>query len=169
MRFGAETARYDWAGLTTGNTILGAGGFTITFDWTTTDNTDNEWIAWKVGTVNADSAVNVSTVDHVLLMRKNGGNQRFDNGADLGFSGVTFPTISGGGTYPVSLTYSFSSFADGSTVNLLASVNVGYRLLPQLELFARAENLFDADYQDVVGYNTPGRTIHAGLRVALGN
>jgi vitamin B12 transporter len=51
---------------------------------------------------------------------------------------------------------------------LLASANVGYRVLPQLELFARAENGFDADYRDVVGYSTPGRTVHAGLRVALG-
>jgi len=51
---------------------------------------------------------------------------------------------------------------------LLASANLAFRLLPQLELFARAENAFDADYQDVVGYNTPGRTVHAGLRVVLG-
>ena len=50
----------------------------------------------------------------------------------------------------------------------LASLRVGYRVLPQLELYARVENAFDADYQDVVGYNTPGRTVYAGLRVALG-
>jgi vitamin B12 transporter len=51
----------------------------------------------------------------------------------------------------------------------LLSLNLAFRLLPQLELFARAENVFDADYQDVVGYNTAGRTVHAGLRVALGD
>ena len=51
---------------------------------------------------------------------------------------------------------------------LLGSLRVGYRILPQLELYARVENAFDADYQDVVGYNTPGRTVYAGLRVALG-
>jgi vitamin B12 transporter len=51
----------------------------------------------------------------------------------------------------------------------LVSANLAYRLLPELELFARAENAFDADYQDVVGYNTPGRTIHAGLRVTFGH
>jgi len=51
----------------------------------------------------------------------------------------------------------------------VASANVGYRILPQLEAFARAENAFDADYQDVVGYNTPGRSVHAGLRVTLGD
>ncbi len=52
---------------------------------------------------------------------------------------------------------------------LLASANLAFRLLPQLELYARAENAFDADYQDVVGYNTPGRTVHAGLRVTFGD
>ena len=52
---------------------------------------------------------------------------------------------------------------------LLASANLAFRLLPQLELYARAENGFDADYQDVVGYNTPGRTVHAGLRVTFGD
>ncbi|HEV2817449.1 MAG TPA: TonB-dependent receptor [Allosphingosinicella sp.] len=52
---------------------------------------------------------------------------------------------------------------------VLASANLAYRVLPRLELFARAENAFDADYQDVVGYNTAGRTVHAGLRVAFGD
>ena len=52
---------------------------------------------------------------------------------------------------------------------LLASLRIGYRILPQVELYVRAENGFDADYQDVVGYNTPGRTVYAGLRVTLGD
>jgi len=52
---------------------------------------------------------------------------------------------------------------------VLASANFAYRLLPGLEAYARVENAFDADYQDVVGYNTPGRTAYAGLRVAFGD
>ncbi|MEA3012956.1 MAG: vitamin transporter [Sphingomonadales bacterium] len=51
---------------------------------------------------------------------------------------------------------------------VLASLRIGYRILPRVEAFARVENGLSADYQDVVGYNTPGRTIYAGLRVALG-
>lgn len=51
---------------------------------------------------------------------------------------------------------------------VLASLRIGYRILPRVELYARVENGFGADYQDVVGYNTPGRTVYAGLRVALG-
>ena len=52
---------------------------------------------------------------------------------------------------------------------VLASANLAYRLLPGLEAYARVENAFDAGYQDVVGYNTPGRTAYAGLRVAFGD
>jgi len=52
---------------------------------------------------------------------------------------------------------------------VLASANLAYRLLPGLEAYARLENGFDADYQDVVGYHTPGRTAYAGLRVAFGD
>ena len=51
---------------------------------------------------------------------------------------------------------------------VLASLRIGWRLLPQLEVYGRIENGFDADYQDVVGYNTAGRTLYAGLRVLLG-
>ncbi|MDQ4086744.1 MAG: TonB-dependent receptor [Pseudomonadota bacterium] len=51
---------------------------------------------------------------------------------------------------------------------LLASANLSWRISAQLELFGRVENAFGARYQDVVGYDTAGRTVHAGLRVAVG-
>jgi vitamin B12 transporter len=50
----------------------------------------------------------------------------------------------------------------------LASVRAAYRVTDQLEAHVRVANTFDADYQDVVGYRTEGRSINAGLRVALG-
>jgi vitamin B12 transporter len=50
----------------------------------------------------------------------------------------------------------------------LAALRIGWRLWPNLELYGRIENVFDANYQDVVGYNTPGRTVYAGLRFLLG-
>ena len=50
---------------------------------------------------------------------------------------------------------------------VLASARLGYRLTPTVEAFARVENAFAADYQDVVGYNTPGRKAYAGLRLRL--
>jgi vitamin B12 transporter len=51
----------------------------------------------------------------------------------------------------------------------LASAKIGYRITPALEAYARVENAFDADYQDVFGYNTPGRTVYAGVRIRLGD
>jgi vitamin B12 transporter len=50
---------------------------------------------------------------------------------------------------------------------VLASARFAYRLSNALEAFVRVENAFAADYQDVVGYNTPGRTAYAGLRLRL--
>jgi vitamin B12 transporter len=49
----------------------------------------------------------------------------------------------------------------------LASARVAYRLTVPLEAHLRVVNAFDDDYQDVVGYRTEGRSIHAGLRVDL--
>lgn len=50
---------------------------------------------------------------------------------------------------------------------VLASLQLGYRFATGMEFFARAENAFDSDYQDVFGYRTEGRTVHAGLRLRL--
>jgi vitamin B12 transporter len=52
---------------------------------------------------------------------------------------------------------------------LLASIRVGWKLMDGVEAFARAENAFDDRYQDVVGYATSGRTVHAGLRLRFGD
>ena len=51
---------------------------------------------------------------------------------------------------------------------LLASLRVGYRVSESVELFGRIEYAGDAEYQDVVGYDTPGRAVYAGLRLRLG-
>ncbi|HEX8579334.1 MAG TPA: TonB-dependent receptor [Allosphingosinicella sp.] len=48
---------------------------------------------------------------------------------------------------------------------VLASLRVGWEVVKGVEAFARAENAFDADYQDAVNYATAGRTVHAGLRI----
>ena len=51
---------------------------------------------------------------------------------------------------------------------LLASLRLGWEVVDGVEAFARAENAFDAEYQDAVGYATAGRTVHAGLRLRFG-
>jgi vitamin B12 transporter len=50
---------------------------------------------------------------------------------------------------------------------LLANLRVAYRILPRVEVFGRVANAFDADYEDVVGYRTEGRSAFAGVRIAL--
>ncbi|HEX8448096.1 MAG TPA: TonB-dependent receptor [Allosphingosinicella sp.] len=52
---------------------------------------------------------------------------------------------------------------------VLANLRVAYRLSRRFELFGRVENAADSDYSDVFGYNSPGRSVHAGLRVRLGD
>lgn len=52
---------------------------------------------------------------------------------------------------------------------LLATLQIGWKLTERIEAYGRVENALDADYQDVVGYRTPGRTGYAGLRLRLGD
>ena len=49
-------------------------------------------------------------------------------------------------------------------------VNLGgsWRPLKAIEVFARALNLFDRDYEEVLGYPAPGRTFYVGARFAVG-
>ncbi|SFR76386.1 TonB-dependent receptor plug domain-containing protein [Sphingomonas jatrophae] len=49
---------------------------------------------------------------------------------------------------------------DYALVNLAAT----YDLTERLELFGRVENLFDADYQEVFTFRTPGRAAYGGIR-----
>ncbi|MDQ3144162.1 MAG: TonB-dependent receptor [Pseudomonadota bacterium] len=50
----------------------------------------------------------------------------------------------------------------------LANARLAYTLTNSVEVSARIANAFGADYQDIVGYRTEGRGIHAGLRFAFG-
>ena len=50
----------------------------------------------------------------------------------------------------------------------LASAQFAYRVAGPVDATLRVANAFDDRYQDVVGYRTDGRSVHAGLRLALG-
>jgi vitamin B12 transporter len=50
----------------------------------------------------------------------------------------------------------------------LASARIAYRLIETVELHLRVANAFDDHYQDVFAYLTEGRSVHAGVRLALG-
>ena len=94
---------------------------------------------------------------HSANLLASGSIGRFDYGGSLAYVGKRRDT-------------DFDAFpAEVVTLDdyLLASLKVGYRFMPSLEAYARVENAFDANYQDVVGYNTAGRTVYAGLRLRL--
>lgn len=50
-----------------------------------------------------------------------------------------------------------------SLVNLAGS----YKLLDLVEIFGRAENLFDTDYEEVFGYGTAGLSAYGGIKLTL--
>jgi vitamin B12 transporter len=52
---------------------------------------------------------------------------------------------------------------DYSVVNVSAS----YSFFSFLQLYGRVENLFDADYEEVLGYSTPGLSGYAGIKLSL--
>ncbi|HEX3422777.1 MAG TPA: TonB-dependent receptor [Sphingomicrobium sp.] len=47
----------------------------------------------------------------------------------------------------------------------LAGARIAYRAAPGIELYVRGSNLFDARYEDSVGYHTEGTGMFAGLRL----
>ena len=51
---------------------------------------------------------------------------------------------------------------------LLATARLAYRITDHLEGHVRVANALNEEYLDAIGYRTEGRSIHAGLRVALG-
>ena len=50
---------------------------------------------------------------------------------------------------------------DYDVVDLSAS----YAIKGRFEVYGRIENATDADYQEVAGYNTAGRSIYGGVRM----
>jgi vitamin B12 transporter len=51
--------------------------------------------------------------------------------------------------------------------HLRTDLAASYRVLPNLKLNASVENLFDARYQDVVGFRAPGALVRAGISATL--
>ena len=50
----------------------------------------------------------------------------------------------------------------------LVTASASYKLEPGVELFARVENLFDASYQEVFGFEAAPITAFAGLKLTFG-
>lgn len=48
----------------------------------------------------------------------------------------------------------------------LAAARLAYAVTPRVQIFGRVSNLFDASYEDSVGYRTEGRGLFVGVRLA---
>lgn len=113
---------WDFASGPAGTQILVDGGFRMEFDWTPTDNTVDNWVSYTVGNNGLDAAIRVAalTTDFGILFRNDGRTQIFDN--SVAVTGPNFD-VSLVRPHHAALDFSFSSFADGSNVSVIGSVD----------------------------------------------
>ena len=64
----------------------------------------------------------------------------------------------------------FATPEDRVTLDDVVLVNMAasFAATPALTLFARIDNLFDADYEELFSFRSPGRAAHVGVRLSLG-
>lgn len=67
--------------------------------------------------------------------------------------------------YGKQLDSTFSNRVNNAYV--VADFNAAYAVTDAVSVFGRVENLFNADYEEVRGYNTPGRAAYAGLKLKM--
>lgn len=86
----------------------------------------------------------------------------------LNADGKTGFGLSVGGTLRL-VSDSIDRDAFGARVRLdgyaLADLRAAYSVTERVELYGRIENLFDQQYETVLGYGTPGRAAYGGVRV----
>jgi vitamin B12 transporter len=95
---------------------------------------------------------------HSGSIAANGQLGRFVYGASIAYTGARFDTDFE--TFPFQRVRLSSYW--------LAGARVAYEVHSGVQLFARAANTFDANYQDALGYRTEGRSLYAGIRLASG-
>lgn len=49
----------------------------------------------------------------------------------------------------------------------IVNVAVGYDLNPTVHLYGRVDNLFDKDYNETWGYESPGVSVYAGIKLHI--
>ncbi len=102
---------------------------------------------------------------HQSAVDKSTGSQLIRVPANLATLNVTtrpLARLSVGG----SVTYNGSEPQTGARVDDWTRVDLrsSYQITDELEIFGRVENLFDAQYQDILGYGTPGVSGYLGVR-----
>lgn len=95
-----------------------------------------------------------ANVDYRLLAGRAGIN------VNLSYSGTQRDTI-----YPPP---SYAPQTLALSDHLLVDLSGRLRVSERLEVYVRAENVFDEHYTEVAGYRSPGRSVHLGLRYGGG-
>lgn len=128
VRFQNADGWFNWATNATGTTITNAGRLRVEFDWTASATDTANWVAFSIGHSDAASGepftrVNHAQTDYGLLLRGNGGSQRFDNGTGITTASFT-PSAA---PQHVTIDFAFGSFEDGTSVTGLALVD-GFKI-----------------------------------------
>lgn len=116
LRFGG-LGGYNWATGDNAATILLAGGFSISFDYTVTGDASN-WLGVRVGSGGENVAINGAGTTFGALARASGQMQTFENGvAD------NFGTSGAAATRSAQFFYAFNSWDAGSTVTFTGMID----------------------------------------------
>lgn len=85
----------------------------------------------------------------------------------LTYYGIDRLSITGTATFVGGDHFSSSGETDPLDPYIRVDLNASYQAHEHLEIFGRVENLFDADYEERTGYNTPGLSAYAGIRATF--
>jgi hypothetical protein len=115
---------FNWAASSASAAILGAPIFRVESDWTTPSTTTANWISFNIGhpdDIFTTPAIrfNDAQTDYSLLLRGNGGVVRADNSVQTNLASFA-PSLS---QRHVVFDFAFDSYADGSLVHVLASID----------------------------------------------
>jgi hypothetical protein len=113
LRFGGSD---NWAVGSNSATILLAGGFSISFDYTVA--TESNWMAVRVGSGGENSNITAGDVTFGALARGNGQIETWDNAASDGF-GLAGANV----TRSAQFNYAFTSWAAGTTVTFTGIID----------------------------------------------
>ncbi len=114
LRFGGSD---NWALGSNSATILLAGGFSISFDYTLA--TDSNWMGVRVGSGGENSAINAGDTTFGALARGDGRMETHDNGV----ASPSFGTAGANVTRSAQFNYAFTSWNAGTTVTFTGIID----------------------------------------------
>jgi vitamin B12 transporter len=138
-------------------------GMEVSFTANITEGLDfNSSYTWT-STKDANNIALVRRPKHIASANFNYGFTLFDNRANINL-GVKYNGEQTDYAFDKNFSRSTVVLNDYTVVNLAAS----YEIFDRVELFARVENMFNSNYQEVYSYASRGVAGYGGIRVALG-